>query len=281
MAACPLKTSFQSVSLELSCHLHVVTEDYHSGYWPCRLRSETETVEIWRILCHSIFHDISKHCNALTFRCRAAQEEICNRQHSITSQKMWIFNDTSTRTSCHVGSLFHTEVVRTILYSLPNEVALILSIVVVWESFSSWCWLAGILMAVLCLKGHAPVHQATWVSCVNGSASQDGLDWSAASCVTAMMTTALSVTLWLGHVCVSQIGVGCSVRHAVHRDTMGRTAAVSVSVRTTVHVTQWQECVPVHVAGRVKTATPHVKRVTMGLAARRSVLTWYMVRKHK
>lgn len=43
--------------------------------------------------------------------------------------------------------------------------------------------------------GHAPVHQATWVSCVNGSASQDGLDWSAASCVTAMMTTALSVTL--------------------------------------------------------------------------------------
>ena len=50
-------------------------------------------------------------------------------------------------------------------------------------------------MAVLCLKGHAPVHQATWVSCVNGSASQDGLDWSAALCVTAMMTTALAVTL--------------------------------------------------------------------------------------
>jgi len=52
MAACPLKTSFQSVSLELSWHLHVVTEEYHSGYWPSRLRSETETVEIWSILCH-------------------------------------------------------------------------------------------------------------------------------------------------------------------------------------------------------------------------------------
>lgn len=43
--------------------------------------------------------------------------------------------------------------------------------------------------------GHAPVQQATWVSCVNGSASQDGLDWSAALFVTAMMTTALAVTL--------------------------------------------------------------------------------------
>jgi len=42
--------------------------------------------------------------------------------------------------------------------------------------------------------GLAPVRQATWVSCVNGSASQDGLDWSAALCVTAMMTTALAVT---------------------------------------------------------------------------------------
>jgi len=190
---------------------------------------------------------------------------------------MWIFNDASSRTSCHVGSLFQTEVVRRILCSLPTEVALILSIVVAWESFSSWCWLAGILMAVLCLKGRAPVHQATWASCVNGSASQGGLDWSAALCVTVMMTTASAVTLWLERVCVSQIGVGCSVRHAVHRDTMGKTAPVSVSVRTTVRVTPWQDCVPVHVAGRVKTATPRVERVTMGLAARRSVLTWYMV----
>jgi len=43
-------------------------------------------------------------------------------------------------------------------------------------------------------QGLAPVRQATWVSCVNGSASQDGLDWSAALCVTVMMTTALAVT---------------------------------------------------------------------------------------
>ena len=192
---------------------------------------------------------------------------------------MWIFNDTSARTSCHVGSLFHAWVVLRILYSLLTEVALIPSIVVAWKSFSSQCSLAGILMAVLCLKGHAPVQQATWVSCVNGSASQDGLDWSAALFVTAMMTTALAVTPWLENVCVSQSGVGCSVRHAVHRDTTGRIAAVSVTVRTTVHVTQLQDCVPVHVAGRVRTATPHVKRVITGLAARGSVLKWYMVRK--
>lgn len=43
--------------------------------------------------------------------------------------------------------------------------------------------------------GHAHVHQATWVSCVSGSVSLDGLDWSAASCATVMMTTALAVTL--------------------------------------------------------------------------------------
>jgi len=29
-----IKFSWQSVSLELSWHLHVVTEEYHSGYWP-------------------------------------------------------------------------------------------------------------------------------------------------------------------------------------------------------------------------------------------------------
>lgn len=43
--------------------------------------------------------------------------------------------------------------------------------------------------------GHALVHRATWVSCVSGNVSQDGLDWSAASCATVMMTTVLAVTL--------------------------------------------------------------------------------------
>lgn len=48
---------------------------------------------------------------------------------------------------------------------------------------------------VIAHQGHALVHRATWVSCVSGNVSQDGLDWSAASCATVMMTTVLAVTL--------------------------------------------------------------------------------------
>jgi hypothetical protein len=61
--------------------------------------------------------------------------------------------------------------------------------------FPQTCKPAVILTALLCFKGHAPVHQATWVSCVSGSVSLGGLDWNAALCATAMMTTALDATL--------------------------------------------------------------------------------------
>jgi hypothetical protein len=149
------------------------------------------------------------------------------------------------------------------------------------DTFSEMWFCAAILTILLCFKGRAPVHRATWVSCVSESVSLDGLDWSAALCATVMMTIALAVTLWLGHVCVSQSGVGYSVRHAVHQDAMEKIVAVCVSARTTAHVTRWLGTVPVHVAGREKTATHRVNKVTMGSAARRSVLTWYMVRKQE